>query len=756
MPEEPADPIISIHDGAITESLLEEEREGYVANDAMEMFEANAVLEQEAEGREQLETLKWQVKHKRNQVKMLQEQVVAASTALTNRNRLVEEMGGRLGVLTSELTDSGAFHLVQKGATLSSKARDREKMAAYEARFKQTIDYVMLRALDKSVAARTDAALGPRALDESTLPRLCVILYCPDGEPKEEARDEFAMRVTGAMSFRDLRNNAARYVGARPTDCVLEDQREAQWPLEANVLRELQRYRGSQVVRLVKREVEDADMEREEGEQFGEEEADEDEPALENLIGLLNATAEGDEGGGDDEALGAQAAADDDSDDSDDGKEREKYVEPPMNRRKLIWELISHSIFLALFLFSVQSKRNIDDAFRLFEALQIIFIDEAFGDYNEKTFMDVATFEEAWDWIGYDGGGVLAAGLFDSDIDDEGNIMMYNKLVGGIRLRQLRVGNKSCTLPSSIMKQELTAAGTKKSAFVFPETESDEGGGLCFGSYDATLAATEPYGPCTVEGREKLKGVEGVDINKYNTSCEGSGFEYWSAARTRAPTLQGKGDIIYDAGGYVRDVQASDEKVEQSLGKYTIKEEFDEAINELRQFMWLDEQTRAVTISFSIYNGNFNLYASCVFTFEFTPGGTVLPKYSFKMMSFFLWKGVNSFEKLFETTDVYFDMVVYVFILKNTVQELWNWARIKWRYGTSMPYFTNIWNVMEARAAARRSSHAPPPPPPRPALAAPAGVPALTGRLTGGAPSRRGRSSTSCRSSSRWRCVLRS
>ena len=108
VPEEPADPIISIHDGAITESLLEEEREGYVANDAVEMFEANAVLEQEAEGREQLETLKWQVKHKRNQVKMLQEQVVAASTALTNRNRLIEEMGGRLGVLTSELTDMGA------------------------------------------------------------------------------------------------------------------------------------------------------------------------------------------------------------------------------------------------------------------------------------------------------------------------------------------------------------------------------------------------------------------------------------------------------------------------------------------------------------------------------------------------------------------------------------------------------------------------------------------------------------------------
>ena len=44
---------------------------------------------------------------------------------------------------------------------------------------------------------------------------------------------------------------------------------------------------------------------------------------------------------------------------------------------------------------------------------------------------------------------------------------------------------------------------------------------------------------------------------------------------------------------------------------------------------------------------------------------------------------------------VWTDAVVYLFVLKNTLGELWTWAKIRWRYGTSLPYFSNIWNMME-------------------------------------------------------------
>ena len=140
----------------------------------------------------------------------------------------------------------------------------------------------------------------------------------------------------------------------------------------------------------------------------------------------------------------------------------------------------------------------------------------------------------------------------------------------------------------------------KDVAFVFPDGESEEGGGLCFSRYDVTLSATENYGPCTEKGRERLKGVEKgtdtggpVDLDRYNTSCAGSGFEYWSPTRTNAPEQTGIIDrsVIFDGGGYVRDIQAGEEK--KLLAKYTLVEEFDEAINELKQFLRIEPSCRA-------------------------------------------------------------------------------------------------------------------------------------------------------------------
>ena len=61
------------HLGTITADVLEEDRAGYIVNNDQEMLEANAVLEAEAEGREKLETLQYQLKTKRSQMKILQE-----------------------------------------------------------------------------------------------------------------------------------------------------------------------------------------------------------------------------------------------------------------------------------------------------------------------------------------------------------------------------------------------------------------------------------------------------------------------------------------------------------------------------------------------------------------------------------------------------------------------------------------------------------------------------------------------------------
>ena len=46
-------------------------------------------------------------------------------------------------------------------------------------------------------------------------------------------------------------------------------------------------------------------------------------------------------------------------------------------------------------------------------------------------------------------------------------------------------------------------------------------------------------------------------------------------------------------------------------------------------------------------------YTRCVFKFEFTPGGTVLPQYSFKMLKFFLWEGVSDMASALDSPQVY-------------------------------------------------------------------------------------------------------
>ena len=55
------------------------------------------------------------------------------------------------------------------------------------------------------------------------------------------------------------------------------------------------------------------------------------------------------------------------------------------------------------------------------------------GDYNEKSFLDIATFGEIWEWVE----GVLKEGLFSAS-DEDGNavIMLYNRMVGAVRRRR--------------------------------------------------------------------------------------------------------------------------------------------------------------------------------------------------------------------------------------------------------------------------------------------------------------------------------
>ena len=46
-------------------------------------------------------------------------------------------------------------------------------------------------------------------------------------------------------------------------------------------------------------------------------------------------------------------------------------------------------------------------------------------------------------------------------------------------------------------------------------------------------------------------------------------------------------------------------------------------------------------------------------------------------------------------TQVQLDLVVNALIFRIAIKEFAKWAHIRWNYGTSVPYFTNVWNMLE-------------------------------------------------------------
>ena len=240
------------------------------------------------------------------------------------------------------------------------------------------------------------------------------------------------------------------------------------------------------------------------------------------------------------------------------------------------------------------SRRTVKDAFRLQEAVATAFTEENFGDYNEKTFLDIATAEEMFDWMV----GPLQDGLFPDTLyneqplpeDRKGYVMTYNRIVGKIRLRQLRVApDIACSLASSIHQDGVTVDGSRRHRQFVDH---------CYGAYTPASRSNESYGP--------------ADLQAPFTG----GFAFSNASANNLPgvTIDGQvNGVKYDGSGFVRDLEA------QNRTAYI------EALEQLRGNLWVDERTRAVIVSLNLCNGNYNYYCISQFLLEFSQGGTVVP-----------------------------------------------------------------------------------------------------------------------------------
>eukprot|EP00966_Prymnesium_polylepis_P253895 5868234-Prymnesium_polylepis.1 len=110
-----------------------------------------------------------------------------------------------------------------------------------------------------------------------------------------------------------------------------------------------------------------------------------------------------------------------------------------------------------LYMIVLMYRRSVLDAYYLVDALDNVFVGEAFGDANEKDFTDIRNFEEFYDWAN----GPFTEGLLPNENYDGSEISFentrvatYNKVVGGVRMRQLRVRpNADCEIAENVKAQ---------------------------------------------------------------------------------------------------------------------------------------------------------------------------------------------------------------------------------------------------------------------------------------------------------------
>ena len=106
-------------------------------------------------------------------------------------------------------------------------------------------------------------------------------------------------------------------------------------------------------------------------------------------------------------------------------------------------------------------------------------------------------------------------------------------------------------------------------------------------------------------------------------------------------------------------------------------------IRELKEGLWIGRGTRYVTVDFTIYNANINLFCVIKLSFEFPPTGGIVPDPLFNTVK--LIRYITAGDYMLAA----FEMVFAIFILYYLVEEIIE-IRVL-RFG----YFQSFWNIID-------------------------------------------------------------
>ena len=179
-------------------------------------------------------------------------------------------------------------------------------------------------------------------------------------------------------------------------------------------------------------------------------------------------------------------------------------------------------------------------------------------------------------------------------------------LIKNILARQLRVRNNSCQIANSF-----------KSKIEFCESD-----------YDFFTQDTESYDLSWSKLDSNLNDSDSINgINK--------AFQYSKSNKYESYPYFGKYNQ-YFGGGYVYElINRNDD------GTVANTSEIIQSINKIKEMNWIDRQTRAVFIEFSLFNPNINLFSYCIFLFEFLPSSNLVKSIRINPLSLILLNQSN-------------------------------------------------------------------------------------------------------------------
>lgn len=308
-----------------------------------------------------------------------------------------------------------------------------------------------------------------------------------------------------------------------------------------------------------------------------------------------------------------------------------------IRRDRTVVDAVIFTVYTLVFVAIIGQLYNVNMANNTNAAIMDLFLDEEFpGAQYKKNFFEIMTMGEFWTWLrGPVAGGLYPDEWYNGDVyteSEEGYILNYLRLVGGVQLRQARVSDSSCTerryvdsvLPDPTTGEKLPRFDTK-----------DE---TCYAEFSIARQDTSPFGP------------------------NGTAKYFWSDGWHSLDGLYGWGPS-YGDGGYVVELPVNRTA---ALAK----------IEELYEDRWVDAGTRSVMVMFNVYNTNTRMLTVVRLLVEFFHSSFVVKSFKFFSLQMIIYESVtDNFRAVGEV--IFF--LMYLYYIQRTLREFVAWNPI-WAY----------------------------------------------------------------------------